>query len=468
MKPIIIIVLFTAISYANAQFVEDGVRYFDVNAPVSSRAGVLNTSFYGISDDASALLFNPAGMTISGKSEFSTGFNLFLNDNKSDFIGDISDKNHTNFTFSNLAIISHFIIGNQKGAFGLAYFRTGEFGNESDFSGYNKCNSVISYEASFRDDDNFARFLDLADSNYYTPIKDRLDMHTEIDESGGLHNLTAALAFDLNDNFSVSFAFAHEWGEFKFRRIHTETDINNYYKSYIPGNFDDIDLYRFNLKQSLTQIVSGFTGSISFMGKVSDIARYGAVIKFPKFFTVEEEFSREAWAEFDNGDASNENYSSNGWYNYEMIIPFKFALGASVNLFGLTFSSGFEYSDGTGIEFNASDSDYDDLNSEISRQLTSQFALGFGIEYEIPGIPIQIRAAYSRKTSPYSDPTVGYDNRDILGFGAGIYAAPNVRIDLLTQFSTLEEYRSVFGSSCRVRHQNTLTNFGLQLTYRYE
>src|SRR5258708_1085372 len=76
-KIILLLIALIAISNnSQAQLIEDAVRYTNPDAPISPRVGALGVSYFGISDDGSAIFYNPAGLQFIKKSEVSAGFGV--------------------------------------------------------------------------------------------------------------------------------------------------------------------------------------------------------------------------------------------------------------------------------------------------------------------------------------------------------------------------------------------------------
>jgi hypothetical protein len=60
-KFIVLLISFITLAIsANAQSIEDALRYTKTNGYITPRAAGLNVSYYGISDDLAALAYNPA------------------------------------------------------------------------------------------------------------------------------------------------------------------------------------------------------------------------------------------------------------------------------------------------------------------------------------------------------------------------------------------------------------------------
>ena len=67
------LIALSAASVAMAQTTADALRYMEPNVAVSARSSAFGTSFYGLLDESSAMLYNPAGLTLIRFNEFSVG-----------------------------------------------------------------------------------------------------------------------------------------------------------------------------------------------------------------------------------------------------------------------------------------------------------------------------------------------------------------------------------------------------------
>nr|HPO62130.1 hypothetical protein [Candidatus Kapabacteria bacterium] len=82
----LLILIFTLAISANAQSIEDALRYTRNNGYITPRAAGLNVSYYGISDDLAALAYNPAGLSLIGKTELSFGFGFSTFSTETNFL----------------------------------------------------------------------------------------------------------------------------------------------------------------------------------------------------------------------------------------------------------------------------------------------------------------------------------------------------------------------------------------------
>ena len=87
---------------AKSQFIEDALRFSQPNSIITARAGGLGTAFHGVSDDFSALYYNPAGLSLMQKRELTFGFGFLRNTTETDYHDVVMDLS------ANDAYLSHF------------------------------------------------------------------------------------------------------------------------------------------------------------------------------------------------------------------------------------------------------------------------------------------------------------------------------------------------------------------------
>ena len=344
------------------------------------------------------------------------------------------------------------------------------FDNTYDFSGFNQNSTYIDYRARNDGEDNMPYYLNLADlkgESIFTPVTDSLLQEGSVIENGGLHNITGGAGFDLNKNVSIGFSVTGKWGTYDFNREYMEKDIFNKYNEFV-SDYSNVDLDYMKVEEQITQNISGITGSVGIQGRVGENIRLGVGVKFPTFYSIEENYWEEATAGFDNGDYITEPYQNEGETSYKLRSPWIFSAGLSVHAMGITFTSGVEYCDVTQIEFSDATKAVESLNKYILRELVGQTTWGFGVEYDIPMMPFVVRGSFSSTTSPYSEDVPGATLSN-LSLGGGVYLAKNVRIDGLFRFSDLTQVRSNYGTdeSARYTYNVSPLNIAMQLTYRY-
>lgn len=145
----LLIIFFAAISVSNSQYIEDALRYTMPNGIITPRAAAMNVSFHGISDDISALYYNPAGLSLIGKSEVSFGLGFTNTNNEATFVktNSLLSSNNEYITHASIAIPMKF--DDNTAAIAIGYFLEDDFNSNINFGGLNPRMSMISSEAMF-------------------------------------------------------------------------------------------------------------------------------------------------------------------------------------------------------------------------------------------------------------------------------------------------------------------------------
>ncbi len=476
MKKIFLVLLLISLWHIEIfpQFVEDALRYTIPNSMITPRASSFGVAFYGLSDDISGLFFNPAGLIFIGHSEISLGLGFNRNITESDYLSNKMERKSNSSYFTHIGIVVPVKEFSKDVVAGIGYFHENNFQNYFDYSGFNPKSSIINSMAKYGPQDttlNIPYFLWLANNKFKTPVVDSVQQNILVNEDGGLHNITGGFSVRLNKNVSIGATIMGKFGRFTYNREFNEIDIKNKYNFFDSVNYSNIDFNSFSLKESLTQKVSGISGSLGVFGTFENFLRFGATIKFPTYFQVEEEFRQDAYARFDDGWEPNPYEPKENSYNsYKITTPFIYAAGISIKVVDFIFTAGVEYFDVTQLRFSDAPPEIDRLNSKIVRELVGQVQWGLGIQYAPSILPVEFRAGYSSITSPYVK-DIPNANTNILSLGAAIYLAPNIRLEPTFQYLT----NSVLRTNYETDDENSRNyiiklspiKIGLQFTYRY-
>jgi len=471
-KFIVLLISFITLAIsANAQSIEDALRYTKTNGYITPRAAGLNVSYYGISDDLAALAYNPAGLSFIGKTELSFGFGFSTFSTETKFLDNKIPFNSNDEYITHAGLAVPFKTKQGNGAVGLAYFMESNFDNNMKYEAFNPKSTMTNYYATNGTRvraNNLAYQLYLTDSMLVTPIVDSLLQKAFIQESGGLHNIIGGIAFDLTEYVSLGVAIQGKWGTYDYRRRYSEQDIYNKYNYYDDINWTNIDFDLLEVDEKIEQKITGISGSLGIQARFEDLLRFGANIRFPTFYEIEDVSSIKAKSFFENGDnlAFDKDYES----SYKLRTPFVYSAGVSFHALDITFAFGIEYKDVTQTKFSDAIDEIEDLNLAIVQDLVGQTTWGFGIEYEIPIAPVVARASFSSTTSPYVFDIPGASLQTV-ALGGGVYLAPNIRLDGVFRWNSLSELRTNYGNSAESLSSYTFKNnpldIGLQLTYRY-
>lgn len=466
------------VTLINAQTLEDLLRITKNPNQYSARATGIGSSFMGISDEISALYYNPAGLSRLCYSEFSTSINMNRNSSSTQYLQNSLGGNVNAIDFTNIGFGS--IINTRRKdsialvtGFAINYTQEDDYSNRYSFNGFNPFNTItqsLTNETS-NFSNNYAYQLYLADTvngKIMSPIKDSVQQNGWVEETGAKRSLNIGIGLDLNRSFAVGLSVGLSWGDYNYFRNFVEEDINNKYNSLDRVNFTNTDFTRLTLHDSLAQSFNGFTARIGFLYKLRDIARIGMTITLPKLYTVTENFSRSSTSVFDNGQSYS--FTSSGRNEYNVTTPWIFAMGVSTSVFGLILSSNVEYADYSQLSSGYATSNLISINQQIPLVLGEQITYGIGAEYTFSDfdIPISIRGGFTHIGNQYK--VAEFDNgQNVFSGGIGILLDDDVRLDLTTRTSAITGSYAMYGDGFNSSYslKNTLSTYALQITVRY-
>ncbi len=486
MKKIIIIftIFMTGIVLVNAQTIEDAYRYSKSNSVVTARSGGLGIAYQGISDDYAALFYNPAGLSLITKSELNFGFGIMNQNSSTDYNANQTDFSVSDGYISNAGVVSPTSNRTRKAALAIGYFYEGNYRGSHEFSAYNTGSSMIGYETKYGNTPvskkgNWAYELYLAnptpDSTQYTTDYNS-DMMQEgfVDMDGGMHNISAGLGFDLNENFALGFSVIGKIGSFDYFREYNEYDLKDVHKTAIEG----YELDRLTIKEFYGNSIAGITGRLGMQARVLENFRLGLALQLPTYYDFEEDFGKTYNALYTDG--RRVTYSPYSTYDYDtlytsysLITPFVYSLGASYNIVGLTLTAAVEYSNASQIKFDDATQELSDVNRMIAKELTSQIKYGLGVEYQIPTTPVQIRTSFENSSSPYQNDLEGVNSSYMtIAGGASLFLGKSVRMDAVVNWSNLDEIRTLYGQAGESQYSyyklsSNPLNVALGIAYRF-
>jgi hypothetical protein len=473
-KAVIIFIFIMATSNVFGQSIEDGLRISNSNGMVTPRVAGLNVAYNGLVDDIGALVYNPAGLAWIGNNELSFGFGFNHIQTDVDFLDYSNDFSVNNAYLSHFGLSVPFKAGKRPAAIGFGYFQESDYENYMKFSGFNANNSLIGWTAangSRNYDDNLATYLALANADFYTPLRDSLTQFGTVTEEGGMRNLNGSASFEVSDYVSVGVGLSGKFGSYKYYMEYDEVDETNRYHTY-QTDYSNIDFKRLLVNDRIDQEISGITGSIGVLAKYEDFFRVSMAIQFPTWYQINETSYREGFVDYDNGDTETNPYEKNYESSYNVTTPFVYRGGISFHAAGITFSTGIEYTDVTQMSFSDGSfraGDVEALNRQIMEELTGQVTWGFGVEYDIPLVPIVGRASYSKTTSPYGN-DIANANRSNFSIGGGVYFGDNIRVDGVFRWQEIAELRQIYGNmdnGAYYIYERKPFSVGMMVTYRY-
>jgi long-subunit fatty acid transport protein len=461
------------ISSIFAQNFNDALRLGMPGLGSNARSLGMGNSYISMSDDASAAYFNPAGLGLLKKMEFSggLGFSSFNND-VTLYNNTISD-NSNNTKLDRISFAFPFPTVRGSLVFGLSYHKSKDFNSIVKFDGFNNFNhSRIQY----LNDRTWIPFdLYLTDDNPdnpITPINGQLNQSGSIRNSGSINNWTFSSAIEVHKNLFIGANLNIISGNFKYDYDYFEDDTRNLYQGETAaGDPRTIDFRSFYLNQLIDWDLSGWSAKIGFLYQLEDIARIGATVQFPRTFTVKETFDVSGRSVFRDWSISlnSEDYSDK--VQYDVITPLEFGAGASFNFRGLIISAEATVIDYSQMEFDNADgiapADIAQMNKDIEDFLGMKLNYNIGLEYNVPITGLRVRGGYFVQPSGFKDDPSDF-NRQYLTAGLGYIVDGMIGIDLGYAYGWWKDFGDNYGTNLsRTSQDIKVHNFMLTTTYRF-
>lgn len=486
MKKLLTVFLFAILGaiIANAQSIDDAIRYVMPNAMNSTRTGALGVSFHGINDDVSALYFNPAGLTLIPDGEVNFGLGFMTNTAETDYLGYKDDYKRFDLNISNFGIAGLTDSKDKKVAFGIGHFYESNYKSSTKISGFNSSSSMIDYETNHgpqpnENIQNWAYELYLADktedgSAYETDYQNSLSQSSKVLRNGGLHNLIFGAAIDLTSMFSVGGSVTMKFGGFEYNRTYQEWDSEGNYNSPEElNNFEKLEIEEF-----YDNSIIGLTAELGMQARVSDFLRVSLGVQMPTWLGFEEYYGADYSATYSRSSSIHWSpystmYGDTLYAEYSLITPFVFSGGLSTHFSGLTLTAGAEYANTSGAFFLDPDDYLEETNDLMDEVTQGQLKFGAGFEYMIPVLPMQLRGSYEGITSAYKEDTGknGAIMQNIAG-GMSLFLNQQLRLDLAVRYSSGREWYILYGwdsidQYADYTQDNTQMDIVIGMAYRF-
>lgn len=453
MKKLIVLLIACLPIAANAQYVEDAIRYSRDIQYGTARYTALGGAMSSLGGNLSAMVQNPAGAATYRRSEISFTPAMNLHETSSAYQGTIQTDNYkNNFMLNNMGFVAAFnssYTGEWKRmAFGFTYNRRNLFHRNVVIKGTNENNSLTSQWVHNANNDLWSNYYEgLGWTSYLMWYNTDLQEYvTDIQLSGygqqvrkvtetrgGMGQYDFTFAGDYADKLSLGGTLGISTLQVEETSSHKESDDED-----AIYNFDS---FKFDEDLNITGI--GVNLKMGIIFKPAYWVRIGVAYHSPTFFTIDEIFESNVRHDLDEplwegGDDSyvsypvdNDGHPNDVYYDepiytdlpftYSYRTPSKFVLGTSFVLkkAGL-LSIDYEYCDYTSMKFNDiyDEESFADDNLEISRQYKAVHNLRAGVE--IITDPVVLRGGIAWYGSPYSQfSPMPADNRLIYSAGIG-------------------------------------------------
>jgi len=481
-KLLIIFVILTTIVFP--QTINDALRLGYTGIGSSARALGMGNSYIGLSDDATAGFFNPAGLGLLRKMEFSGGLdysnfsnNATLNSNGS-AIGQSSNNTTSSTTLDRVSFAFPFPTVRGSLVFGLSYQNTKDFNGALSFNGFNQGSSFISFLAA--NQPNLTAKLHLSSPVYinnqysseFTSLNGSLNQSGNILNSGGINDWTFSGAIEIYKNLFVGLNLNIISGSYESNSDYYEDANGNTFKGIVDTTDPaSVNFQTFYLNKLLKWDISGWDAKLGILYQFNRMSRFGLTIQFPKTFSIKESFTVNGYSQFANQryDLNQQDFSDN--VQYDIVTPFEIGAGFSFNIIGLILSAQGTLIDYSQLKFQNPDGiaavDIADLNKNIKNDLTAVVNYNVGVEYTIPAVGLRVRAGYFVQPSAYKGDPASFDKKYFTA-GIGFLADEMIGLDLAFAHGWYSDIGDNYGSNLSRTTQDIKENhFILTGSYRF-
>jgi len=501
-KIIIIIAVLTTVIYP--QTIGDALRLGTPGLGSSARALGMGNSYIGLSDDASAAFFNPAGFGLLKSLEFSGGldFSKFNNNatltNNGTSLGTAMSDNSNSTKLDRLSFAFPYPTVQGSLVFGISYQNDKDFNSILSFNGFNPNSTYINYLA------NSVNYLNYTiDGTHPAPHEITADLHLSspvygtdgklsgestlltgllnqsgnVLNSGGINNWTLSGAIEIYKNLFIGLNLDLISGSYESNSDYYEDATANSYKGITDTtNAGTTNFKTFYLNRLLKWDISGWDAKLGFLYQFNKMSRLGITVQFPKTFTVKESFTTNGYSQFLNQiynlDPINYSYEN---VQYDIVTPFELAAGFSFNIRGLILSADGTLIDYSQLKFenysNGSNNDqsqyFEGINKSIKNNLAAVFNYNLGAEYTLKDLGLRLRAGFFVQPSPYKGDPASYDKK-YFTLGAGILTDETVGLDIAYAHGWYNNIGDNYSSDVsRTAQTITEDHFILSGTYRF-
>lgn len=466
---------------AYAQFPEDALRLAESGYGVSARSIAMGNAMTGLSQGFDAAYFNPAGLAQSRQSEVTMGLNFLGYSNDATYLGNNSSASSTQTDLSTLGLVYPF--PTTRGSFVIAfgYNRGPDYNSALSFNGFNPYSSIIPSLYNSDTTLDIPYMLYLEDYNGTPLVTNNVQQSGKVYTSGGVNKWSASMGLDIAPQFSIGITINLLSGSYKYTRTFTETDTRGIY------NYNPLYFSSFVLDNQDNQDISGWNAKVGFLYRVKDmndntIARIGATVTFPTFYTITDNFTDKGTANFTTPPSPLTYSPSPGNNTYDVTTPLKLGIGASGGTAQLTLAADMEYTDYSQLSFGTGSLPADfvtNLNNQIKQQYKGAITLRAGVEYALTNPNYSLFVPYLRAgAESIQSPYVGDGTKQAQKFvsgGVGVRIQNSISLDVAYQYGwwdTSSLQYSYYTSSNQYVSQSTsnesIKNTNLVVTFKYD
>ncbi len=253
----VLTLIFICSSFAYSQGVPDALRLGSSGLGANARALGMGNAYIGLSDDASAAYYNPAGFGLLKRLEFSGGIDYSTFKNDATFFGNTTNYSNSTTRLDRLSFAFPFPTVRGSMVFGISYHNTKDFTGALQFNGFNSGNTSLIQslnQDTYYDGQgypyNIPYDLRLTDTNLVTPVNGNLNQSGTILNSGSTNNWTFSGAVEAAQNLFLGLNLNIITGSYNENNDYYEDDTKNQYQGtiYTGDQPSPVDFQTFYLK----------------------------------------------------------------------------------------------------------------------------------------------------------------------------------------------------------------------------
>ncbi|MFH1160614.1 MAG: hypothetical protein V1733_06680 [bacterium] len=435
---LIYLILLLSLSPAHAQTALDALRYSRIFYNGTARFMGTGGAFGAVGADFSTAATNPAGIALYRSSEITLSPSFIVEYNTSEYNGTSGRDSEVNFAMSNFGFIYTLFTGKANRTGGLRSINIG-FGmnRQNDFNervfiqGPNHTSSILNYFTDILNTPpvtkpNMVRydypfdiglaydcgliFYDSIQKKYFFDMPDGGVYQEKVIRTWGSINefdisFGGNIADKLYVGLTVGIPSIRYFSESNYREEDTGDSIP-YFQSLS---------YSYNYQTNGT----GVNFKLGLIYRPANWIRLGAAIHTPTWYpNVYDYYNSYMSATFDSVLNYPTQVSPEGFYNYQMMTPFR-AIGSLALFVGkYGFISGeYEYVAYNQARYRAPGDDFEDVNTVIINDYNSPITFRVGTEWRI--LMLRIRGGFGYYGSPDKLGDIG--PRYVISGGFGIH-----------------------------------------------
>ncbi|MGB9596621.1 MAG: OmpP1/FadL family transporter [Candidatus Poribacteria bacterium] len=387
--PFAILLLLVQISMAQQEITVGNDFY------VGARAIGIGGAFTSVTDDFTALYWNPAGLSRIRNMQFYGSLSHEKQDTEITYFGEKESTFVSNTRPNSFGVVIP--IPTYRG--GLAF----AFG----------MNRIQSYDSRIMTK-GFNEFTLEED-----PELGQLYIDEIIKESGGIYSWDFGAAVDVAPNVSVGASLGFLSGSYDYSLDLIATDTKG-----LDKNIDTI-----NYIDTTATDYMGADAKVGVLARIAKAVKLGAMINIPLSFTANEYWTQDSYYTYDDG--TEESDLNDGNVDYDISRPFRFTIGLSATpLPNALISADASYMDWTQTKYSEPPAS-DVSNEDFINDYRDTLRLSVGCEFFIPNSGLALRIGYMRDPLPYTPKGTEIETeRQYITAGIGIIAEEAFNLDI--------------------------------------